>query len=342
MNLKILNVVNILGYKYSTDENGKRKRTSNVKMPLRLFELAFEKNEDVGNIYALNVLCNQKVTTGYHYTKDYTKDRSTEPKRANCGQGHTANYRGCMIAVELQRLRDKARKEGTSTYWPSDPNKCPDVIDMFICKGLSTSFTKVEGSLDLSSDHTPIVLTLSETVITEPPALALTNRMTDWDGFSVYLENSIVLNVPLKIKEQLENNVKLFTEQLQQAAKKFTPELKQRIPRKNYSLETKQLILDKRRARRKWQLTRHPADKTVFNNLSQQLKRLNDIKNEGITSYLENLTDDKDTNYLLWKATKRIRRPIINAPPIKKTNNAWARSKQEKADVHAEHLEKVF
>ena len=57
-----------------------------------------------------HVALNVQVTTGYHYTKDYTKDRSTEPKRANCGQGHTANYRGCMIAVELQRLRDKARK----------------------------------------------------------------------------------------------------------------------------------------------------------------------------------------------------------------------------------------
>lgn len=153
-----------------------------------------------------------------------------------------------------------------------------DVIDMFIFKGLSTSFTKVERSLDLSSDHTPIVLTLSETVITKPPALALTNRMTDWNGFSEYLENSIVLNVPLKTKEQLENNVKLSTEQLQQAAKKCTPELKQRVSGKNYSLETKQMILDKRSARRKWQQTR-PADKTVFNNLSQQLKRLlNDIK----------------------------------------------------------------
>ncbi|EFN64985.1 Nucleic-acid-binding protein from transposon X-element, partial [Camponotus floridanus] len=39
---------------------------------------------------------------GYHHTKDCTKDRSTEPKCANCGQEYTANYRGCMVAVELQ------------------------------------------------------------------------------------------------------------------------------------------------------------------------------------------------------------------------------------------------
>lgn len=35
MNLKILEVANILGYRYSTDENGKRKRINNTKIPLK-------------------------------------------------------------------------------------------------------------------------------------------------------------------------------------------------------------------------------------------------------------------------------------------------------------------
>lgn len=118
-----------------------------------------------------------------------------------CWSSRLTTTKGRRLLEAVQTLSCNVLSEGTPTYWPSDPNKCPDVIDMFIRKGLSTNFTKVEGSLDLSSDHTPIVLTLSETVITKPPALALTNRMTDWDGFSVYLEkNSIVLNVPLKTK----------------------------------------------------------------------------------------------------------------------------------------------
>jgi len=57
-------------------------------------------------------------------------------------------------------------------------------------------------------------------VITKSPAFALTNKSTDWEGYSEYLENSIVLNVPLKTKEQFENDAKLLTELLQQAAKK--------------------------------------------------------------------------------------------------------------------------
>jgi hypothetical protein len=41
----------------------------------------------------------------------------------------------------------------------------------------------------------------------------------------------------------------------------------------NYLLEIRELVRDKRRARRKWQTTRNAADKTKLNNLTQQLKR---------------------------------------------------------------------
>lgn len=50
MNLKILEVVNILGYQYSADKNGKRKRINDTKMPLRLFELALDKSKDASNL----------------------------------------------------------------------------------------------------------------------------------------------------------------------------------------------------------------------------------------------------------------------------------------------------
>ena len=40
------------------------------------------------------------------------------------------------------------------SYWPTDLNKQPDVIDIFIVKGLSTNYMKAESCYDLSSDHT--------------------------------------------------------------------------------------------------------------------------------------------------------------------------------------------
>jgi hypothetical protein len=58
--------------------------------------------------------------------------------------------------------------------------------------------------------------------------------------------------------------------------------------------------------------------------------------------YLANLTADEETDYSLWKATKRIKRPIMSIPPIRKGQGDWARENKQKADLFAEHLEEVF
>jgi hypothetical protein len=51
----------------------------------------------------------------------------------------------------------------------------------------------------------------------------------------------------------------------------------------NYPKEIRELIAEKRRARKCWQQTRSPANKTRLNNLSLQLKReVEEVKNESI------------------------------------------------------------
>lgn len=57
---------------------------------------------------------------------------------------------------------------------------------------------------------------------------------------------------------------------------------------------------------------------------------------------MEGLDATADTDYSLWKVTKKIKRPIIPSSPLRKSDHSWARSDQEKATTFAEHLEKVF
>jgi hypothetical protein len=45
---------------------------------------------------------------GKHTTVICTKPKDTPPKCYNCGENHPANYRGCVVAKELQALRNKA------------------------------------------------------------------------------------------------------------------------------------------------------------------------------------------------------------------------------------------
>jgi hypothetical protein len=46
------------------------------------------------------------------------------------------------------------------TYWPSDPKKIPDLLDFCIVKGINPKNFFVESCLELTSDHTPIIVTI--------------------------------------------------------------------------------------------------------------------------------------------------------------------------------------
>ena len=52
----------------------------------------------------------------------------------------------------------------TSTYWPTDINKTPDLIDFFIGKGLASTNVSCDSCYDLSSDHSPIILLLEKDI----------------------------------------------------------------------------------------------------------------------------------------------------------------------------------
>lgn len=47
-------------------------------------------------------------------------------------------------------------------------------------------------------------------------------------------------------------------------------------------------------------------------------------------------------NLRLWKATKKIKRPIIQVTPLKKADGTWDRTNEEKGTMFADHLEKTF
>jgi hypothetical protein len=91
---------------------------------------------------------------------------------------------------------------------------------------------------------------------------------------------------------------------IRKSAWKNIPVLKRRTTGNNYPKEIRELIADRRR-RKRWQQTRTHGDKTSRNNLSLQLKReIQEVKNESIDSYLRELTNEKERDYSLWKATK--------------------------------------
>jgi predicted house-cleaning noncanonical NTP pyrophosphatase (MazG superfamily) len=108
------------------------------------------------------------------------------------------------------------------------------------------------------------------------------------------------------------------------------PMSKRKTMGNNYPKEIRELIAEKRRARKRWQQTRIPADKTRLNSLSLQLKReIQEVMNESISSYLRKLK-------LIFERTNKRERDRLfsmegdekNAEtnsPIRKEDCRWAK-----------------
>lgn len=132
---KIQDVVNKLSWK--------------TKEPLNMFMLSFQKDEEISRIYNIKSILGCKVDiqpvktsklipqckrcqayghthkycskeprcvkcTGKHLTRDCTKPSDVKPKCVHCGEPHPANYRGCMVAKELQSLKNKLTKKNVA------------------------------------------------------------------------------------------------------------------------------------------------------------------------------------------------------------------------------------
>jgi len=110
-----------------------------------------------------------------------------------------------------------------------------------------------------------------------------------------------------------------------------------------YSSAIKDKLAEKRNLCKLWQTNRCPVLKAKLNKAIKALKNLLETeRNQEIQKYLSELNPSAETNYTLWKTTKRLKRPQIQFPSIRKQDGKWARSDEEKAEIFAVHVSKVF
>ena len=107
---------------------------------------------------------------------------------------------------------------GKPKYWPTDRNKIPDLLDFFVTSGISSTYTDIQSSYDLTSDHSPIIATLSTSVIVRKPTPRLHNSKTNWDTSRQIIQDKVNLSMKLKEHEDIEletNNLSVYSSKLQ-------------------------------------------------------------------------------------------------------------------------------
>lgn len=251
----------------------------------------------------------------------------------------TPKGRNLLEAIQQNNLNYLSA--GEPTYWPTDLNKIPDLLDFAVTKGISNLYSRIEPNLDLSSDHSAVIITLSTNVIWREPPPSLCSKLTNWDLFEHIINENINSNFRIKESRDIEEAVQYFTKLLQDAAWQATPERRKILPDyHNIPLHIKRLIQEKRKARGKWQRTRNPQNKTILNRLTHRLSvAMQEARNASFEHYITSLTLN---DHSIWKAAKKFKRPVIAVSPIRNPVGSWARSNEDKANVFAEHLTQVF
>jgi hypothetical protein len=61
-------------------------------------------------------------------------------------------------------------------YWPTNSNKTPDLLNFYVINGISSEYMEVEPSYDLSSDQSPVIVTVCSYAIQKTPRSKLHNQ----------------------------------------------------------------------------------------------------------------------------------------------------------------------
>lgn len=250
--------------------------------------------------------------------------------------------KGKQLFYAIKELNLNVKSSGTPTYWPTDVNKTPDLIDFCVSKGIPEGSQNCTSICELSSDHSPVLLTVHCKYIIQDQKCTLHNKKTNWHYFRYLLSTNLSENIPLKTDEDLVDAVEHLVRNIQLASWNATPQKSFSINHTTPTNVLKKLFI-KRKAKKTWQRTRSPDDKRKLNKATAELKLLlQNIQNENFEKNIQGLGPNKSTDYSLWKVTKSIKRyPKINHP-IRKPDSSWTKSNLEKATTFANHLSDVF
>jgi hypothetical protein len=104
--------------------------------------------------------------------------------------------------------------------------------------------------------------------------------------------------------------------------------------------QIRSLIVEKRRARARYQSSRLPSHKSAYNKFANSLKKV--LAKHKTNEFEQKLQSLSSTDGSLWKETKRMLKYKSPSCPLKNANNTLAITDNEKSIVFQSHLSETF
>ncbi|KAJ4438678.1 hypothetical protein ANN_14625 [Periplaneta americana] len=254
---------------------------------------------------------------------------------------NVTNPRGIMLYDQIFKLNLEIAYPFEPTHYP-DSGHMPDLLDFFIGKQIQHFCNVPRVIHELSSDHLPVLLTLSAAIPNSCNKYTLIRHPFNWNEYVSCLDISTNLKIPLKNKRDIDMAINTLTNNIKTAANTASSNSSNfnRIRRKTvFPPHILQLQYVERSARALWQRTKYPPHKQNYNKATQELKlALKELYSEATDIQLKSL-DSKDGS--LWRKTRQITKETEKIPPLK-YDNQWLTSPNDKTEIFSKILEDQF
>ncbi len=226
------------------------------------------------------------------------------------------------------------------TYYPYDPIRLPDILDIGITN-INVNFHSTPH-FELDSDHIPVLISTDQIPPPHSPTPALNTYNLNWTKFKNLIQKQIpnfkILNSPAEIDQTISqlNNIIINT------IGKLNP-VRPITLRKHTADKLPQSIIKiietKNKTRRLWMALRIPSLKKELNTLTKiSRKALEHYKQTKYNNIIHSLNT---SNNSLWNFTKRILRKKTIIPPLT-TSNGKTHATADKTEVLADHFASTF
>ncbi|GJQ68699.1 hypothetical protein Trydic_g17235 [Trypoxylus dichotomus] len=241
----------------------------------------------------------------------------------------TTNTRGRQLAKIANKydLTVEGPEEDTHIHIPTGST---DVLDIAVVKNVTTPY-HLETVNDLTSDHLPVVMTLS----LDKNMAATTTHTTNWLEFEKQLDPRPII---IKRTSDIDDMVRQFEEDVKKAmaaaTKVKTISHRERIPD-----HIKVKIFKKKKLYKEHKRTLHPHTKTLLNSITNEIKEdIAELYNLQWEKKIEELEQDQSA---LWKMAKAFKPKSGKIPPLK-SETGIINDPRDKTEEFANYFEDTF
>lgn len=246
------------------------------------------------------------------------------------------NTRGRVMLRFLGRHAGDVLALGPEEPTFDDGRRRSDVLDIALLREMTFNFD-ILAQAEGSSDHNPIFLNLGDQGDAEEDTFI--KKRTDWEQFRAALQRNIAHIPRIEDEEDVEAAITSLENHIQAALRESTMETETRrvaAPMGELPEDTRQLIRDRRRLKKRVQRLRLPADRQELNRLNRRVKAaLQEHRQDRWQRHLASL-DPQDRS--MWSTQRALRNRRKPMPPIH-GENGLVYTHQDKAEAHADSLE---